>query len=527
MPNESGDQNQGNKESIYCGICHKFMKTVHELQGHLLMEHSEHAQGTYVPENQLANQNPICPSCKYLLRKVTTFENGYPINEGVEDENSMNISQPPTVFMICDSCGKEFTLGVAHDTSQTSTGTEPAKRHFCDHCDKSYKHNRDLRKHLRTHHGVESNPPENYSPTQFSTTQATGQQTQTEPQTVPSKLTCDLCKKMFRGPFELRRHIHTVHENKRPYKCSHCSKLFRDAYELKRHSVSHQRLHYQNMASSRPPADAISPADVFRLQNLESHGDISGGQVGGDQVIGANVIRDVYTTQGGQVFHAAVNPNADLYCTTCEKNFRGSNEFKRHYSVVHEKKYRYKCIHCGKLWRDQYDLKRHCRRSHFVDKEIDRAFIRKCLLDSSSQTDAAHQLPRNPIPIPPYEMSQHMTLTLNQEAAAALFGGSDQDIHKAGSKIDPQFNLIHSDQISILIFLIDIPSEQNNQQIFTDIPSISPASMMYHSQPNQNNNLIESIIQSQDVEDIHEETKNAVNWSNFESDIQVSHFSNK
>ena len=81
-------------------------------------------------------------------------------------------------------------------------------------------------------------------------------------------------------------------------------------------------------------------------------------------------------------------PNTrEYYCGICNKNFRGANEFKRHYSIVHEKKYRYKCIHCGKLWRDQYDLKRHCRRGHFYGRDIDKAFIRQCLLDRNTNNN--------------------------------------------------------------------------------------------------------------------------------------------
>ncbi|KAF1745429.1 hypothetical protein MXB_4080 [Myxobolus squamalis] len=430
---------------IFCIYCQTYFKSMTQLQNHMLVEHTDQPSlSSMVDTSTMHPSLNTCPGCGHQLRKVGAFEPQFSISGPSDDDPNLNMAQTGSILMVCDNCSKEFTLGLAPDNSNQPTCSNEAKRHFCDHCEKSYKHNRDLRKHLRTHHGVDVNPNSSIQSSCFNTSGTSIQNNfQQEPATHPSKMVCHQCKKMFRGPFELRRHIHTVHENKRPYKCPECSKLFRDAYELKRHSASHQRLHYQSI-SSHPSGGDSTGMDMLRIQNTDNPNDIVNSSQNVGQLVSGGMVRDVYSVQSGGGFTHQTTPS-DYYCNTCEKNFRGANEFKRHYSVVHEKKYRYKCIHCGKLWRDQYDLKRHCRRSHFVDRDIDRNFIRQCLLDNNSESNVAVQ---NPNPIPNYDMSQHVTLTLNQEAAAAIFGTSDQEIRNSASQLEQAFTLVDHTNMS-------------------------------------------------------------------------------
>ncbi|KAF0992382.1 hypothetical protein HZS_2688, partial [Henneguya salminicola] len=512
--NIANDSN-AQKDNPFCIYCQKYFKNFNDLQNHILIDHNDTTSISYIGDT--SNMHPslrTCPGCGHQLRKVGTFDPDFSMTASNPDEDqNINLTQATSILMVCDNCCKEFTLGLAPDTINQPIHTEPSKRFFCEHCDKSYKHNRDLRKHLRTHHGIDIAPqPPNQSSTTYSSTTTSNQMGFTqEAQPQSTKMTCKQCKKNFRGPFELRRHIHTVHENKRPYKCPECSKLFRDAYELKRHSASHQRLHFHTVANPSASTEGSSSVDMLRLQNLGGERGNQSQNIG--QMVSGGVIRDVFTVQSGTTYgHPSSGGSVDYYCSVCEKNFRGANEFKRHYSVVHEKKYRYKCIHCGKLWRDQYDLKRHCRRSHFVDRDIDRAFIRQCLLENNNENSVSVQ---NPIPHSTYDINQHVTLTLNQEAATALFGTSDQEIRDSSSQLDQTFTLVDHNNMAM--------TRSPTGSMFPNISSIQPASMLYHASSDANAaaHLVENIIQHQDQDEaINEETKNAVSWSNFESDIQ-------
>lgn len=503
----------GDKDPVFCIYCHKYLKTVNDLHNHMLLEHTEHTGMGFMGDGGMHPSLQTCPGCGHQLRKVGAYDSDYPsMSNTHEEEQSINLTQSSNILMICDHCCKEFTLALAPDTSHSGISDTP-KRHFCDHCEKSYKHNRDLRKHMRTHHGIENSTHSLGS--SYTSTSGQSASFQQETPTSNPKMVCNQCKKMFRGPFELRRHIHTVHENKRPYKCPECSKLFRDAYELKRHSASHQRVHFHAVVNSGVPPEGSSSLEMLRLQNAHQ-GDASAQMLSVGQLPSGGVLRDVYSMQTGTPINHPP-PGVDYYCSTCEKNFRGANEFKRHYSVVHEKKYRYKCIHCGKLWRDQYDLKRHCRRSHFVDRDIDRGFIRQCLLDNNSESSVAVQ---QPMSLANFDMGPQVTLALNQEVATAIFGASE-DIRNSTAQMD-QFAMVDHNSLNNTAQMIqDITRTSPTSSMFQNLPSIQPASMLYHS-AGDSAHLVENILPSQDSEAIKEESKNAVSWSNFESDIRAS-----
>ena len=46
---------------------------------------------------------------------------------------------------------------------------------------------------------------------------------------------CESCNKSFSQAYNLKNHIHTVHEGHKDYKCESCGKSFSQAGDLKRH----------------------------------------------------------------------------------------------------------------------------------------------------------------------------------------------------------------------------------------------------------------------------------------------------
>lgn len=319
-----------------------------------------------------------CKVCGYPLRTVNVYENNMNILINHTDQNL-----DKTIDMkVCDNCGKEYPINnqifkfdtIPNNLIKNEKQNIIFERYFCQLCDKSYKHNRDLRKHEKMVHGlkisqlskIKRKKNKNEENEINSEKKSDSIKCIEKPINSNTKFVCEKCTKSFRGPFELRRHVMTVHDNNKPFKCPTCGKYFRDAYEIKRHNSSTHR----NTFSLEYLDDDIASNVTNYSINCVSQATFTGIEENSTTFLNENNLMVPKLI------------NTEFYCGICDKNFRGPNEFKRHYSVVHEKKYRYKCVHCGKLWRDQYDLKRHCKRSHFLDQDIDKAFIRQCLLEN-------------------------------------------------------------------------------------------------------------------------------------------------
>lgn len=96
----------------------------------------------------------------------------------------------------------------------------------------------------------------------------------------PTKIyPCEHCERRFRRQEHLKRHVRTVHENAKPFPCPDCGKIFGRNDNLKQHMRTHGTGNASGMdTSSDMMASAVTPS-----ANLSAHpyGNVEGGSVMG------------------------------------------------------------------------------------------------------------------------------------------------------------------------------------------------------------------------------------------------------
>ena len=114
--------------------------------------------------------------------------------------------------LLCTKCGKSFAWEQSLKKHAAKCGAKPEL--LCSKCGKQFHTRADLISHEKSH-------------------------------VTPS--CCQYCEKTFSRPANLRRHIETVHENKRLI-CSACSATCRDQSKLREHVLKHHQCKFVKKA---------------------------------------------------------------------------------------------------------------------------------------------------------------------------------------------------------------------------------------------------------------------------------------
>merc|ERR1712202_15457 len=76
---------------------------------------------------------------------------------------------------------------------------------------------------------------------------------------------CNICEKMFKGRFNLNRHLETVHNDHcEKYECQTCGKTFKTKTNLKRHMNTHIRIICENCLKEFKTKDELK---AHRISN--------------------------------------------------------------------------------------------------------------------------------------------------------------------------------------------------------------------------------------------------------------------
>ena len=132
----------------------------------------------------------------------------------------------------CHKCDKSFSREDALKAHIKYVHENPWSQK-CQYCGDRFTYPRNLRNHMTTKHGNDSNNYEDNSSEDEETIKEDCEVTEHA---------CHLCKKIFTAKNNLKRHIKHIHENPQRFKCNICSKRFNWSHDLKNHMrITHDR----------------------------------------------------------------------------------------------------------------------------------------------------------------------------------------------------------------------------------------------------------------------------------------------
>ena len=171
---------------------------------------------------------------------------------------------------------------------------------------------------------------------------------------------CTFCEAIFARSYELKRHVDSVHENKRPYKCPECDQSFKVKHHLKRHfGRAHKDKEY--------PYIKQEPKEMTYEQYSEQFDN----QFDYSSYLETNIDDGENDVKPGEHFmdNKEKKPKKEgeekrYSCKLCGITFSRTNSLKRHVLSIHEQRRPYACPQCPQKFKIKYHLQKHVERAH-------------------------------------------------------------------------------------------------------------------------------------------------------------------
>ncbi|KAK0151289.1 Histone-lysine N-methyltransferase PRDM9 [Merluccius polli] len=190
--------------------------------------------------------------------------------------------------------------------------------------------------------------------------------------------TCSECGKIFKHMHHLKRHMLSVHSNKRPYCCPLCRRSFSQASGLLRHQMVHKK-----QAFSEAPSDQNQSCQQGTETEMEMGVSLQTPALPDTSSCEEAVAsRELPGTEEATVAeHTAMQESRPLEeakgtgpekktntCVQCDKSFSNGQYLEKHKTRVHGNLRPYVCTLCRKTFSQLHDLARHLKSHQAKDK---------------------------------------------------------------------------------------------------------------------------------------------------------------
>ncbi|XP_060040704.1 zinc finger and BTB domain-containing protein 40 isoform X2 [Erinaceus europaeus] len=371
------------KKSFICKACDKSFHFYCRLKVHMKrcrMAKSKQVQCTECSETKLSKKELE----KHQLEA-----------HGAGGELNIPKKKKKRLPVTCDLCGREFAHASGMQYHKLTEHFDE-KPFSCEECGAKFAANSTLKNHLRLHTG---DRPFMCKHCLMTFTQASALAYHTKKKHSEGKMyACQYCDAVFAQSIELSRHVRT-HTGDKPYVCRDCGKGFRQANGLSIHlhtfhniedpydckkcrmsfpTLQDHRKHIHEVHSKEyhpcPTCGKIFSAPSMLERHMVTH-------VGG-KPFSCGICNKAYQQLSGLWYHnrthhpdvfAAQNHRSSkfssLQCSSCDKTFSNSIEYKKHIKAEHAGSQPFRCLYCVATFRFPGALQHHVTAEHFKQTE--------------------------------------------------------------------------------------------------------------------------------------------------------------
>ncbi|XP_021177853.2 zinc finger protein 624 [Fundulus heteroclitus] len=235
----------------------------------------------------------------------------------------------------CPVCKKMFPRAAGMRRHLEIHKTKRDYNHKCGKCDKRFRDQYDLKRHImRVHEREETgDSAKGRKPRESSSSETT------------TNKTCPHCGKYFAWQSDLKRHIDT-HSGERPHQCPLCEKKFKNPYALKSHEKRCQTLEGKRAKKREevcldPETDLEDSAEPGKCPEQDGH---SGPPPSTDPVPYMLLCADASAKS--------------KVCPICSMNIKNNRDIKKHLRS-HSEERPYVCLTCEKGFKYKDTIKKH------------------------------------------------------------------------------------------------------------------------------------------------------------------------
>ncbi|XP_026323791.1 RE1-silencing transcription factor-like isoform X2 [Hyposmocoma kahamanoa] len=223
----------------------------------------------------------------------------------------------------CDQCDAKFFTKYDLATHQLRHSDETPFK--CSGCDRFFKRQSLLKRHEKIMHSDLLHEKCPHCPATFLSTEELEAHQQKHSNTGDRPFPCSLCDKRFRLNCTLDRHLAVVHRNRREFSCEYCPERFSTVSKLTRHVRSHAgERPYPCKYCDKAFTKSHHYTRHVRVKHPNQEPSIELEQYPCEQC------SDTFANQDELIYHSAVHATQNLTCPLCQEKFQNVDGVTAH-----------------------------------------------------------------------------------------------------------------------------------------------------------------------------------------------------